>query len=100
LSRDLYFRKKKKKKKKKKKSVIIIIVIETKSKEHIYKKELVNPLNMIFQEKKFGTTMHRFNPAWFKEYKLLEYNIEKDAAYCLYYSNQTLKIKQGKFIYY
>jgi hypothetical protein len=28
--------------------------------------------------------MRRFNPAWFKEYKWLEYNILKDAAYCLY----------------
>jgi hypothetical protein len=27
--------------------------------------------------------MHRFNPVWFKEYKWLEYSIEKDAAYCL-----------------
>jgi hypothetical protein len=28
--------------------------------------------------------MHHFNPAWFKEYKWLEYSIEKDVAYCLY----------------
>jgi hypothetical protein len=26
--------------------------------------------------------MRRFNPTWFKEYKWLEYSIEKDAAYC------------------
>ena len=28
--------------------------------------------------------MCRFNLAWFKEYKWLEYSIEKDAAYYLY----------------
>jgi hypothetical protein len=47
LTEDPCFRKKKKKKK----SVIIILVIEIKSKEHIYKNELVNPLTIIFQEK-------------------------------------------------
>jgi hypothetical protein len=28
--------------------------------------------------------MRRFNSAWFKEYKWLEYSILKDTAYCLY----------------
>jgi hypothetical protein len=28
--------------------------------------------------------MRYFNPAWFNEYKWLEYNIKKDTAYCLY----------------
>jgi hypothetical protein len=28
--------------------------------------------------------MRRFSLAWFKEYKWLEYSIEKDATYCLY----------------
>jgi hypothetical protein len=42
------------------------------------------PFDHDFPRKKFGTTMRRFNPAWFKEYKWLEYSIEKDAAYCLY----------------
>ena len=28
--------------------------------------------------------MRRFNSAWFKQYKWLEYSIEKDDAYCLY----------------
>ncbi|KAL4600720.1 hypothetical protein ACB092_11G218600 [Castanea dentata] len=38
-----------------------------------------------FPQTKIGGLMHRFNPKWFKEYeKWLEYNIEKDAAYCLY----------------
>jgi hypothetical protein len=42
------------------------------------------PFNHDFLRKEFGKTMRRFNPAWFKEYKWLEYSILKDAAYCLY----------------
>jgi hypothetical protein len=42
------------------------------------------PFNHDFPRKEFGKTMRRFNPAWFKEYKWLEYSILKDAAYCLY----------------
>jgi hypothetical protein len=43
------------------------------------------PFDEDFLIKKFSTTMRRFNPTLFKEYKWLEYSIEKDAAYCLYY---------------
>jgi hypothetical protein len=42
------------------------------------------PFDYDFLRKKFGTTMRHFNPSWFKEYKWLEYSIEKDVAYCLY----------------
>jgi hypothetical protein len=42
------------------------------------------PFNHDFLRKEFGKTMRRFNPAWFKKYKWLEYNILKDAAYCIY----------------
>jgi hypothetical protein len=38
------------------------------------------PFDHDFPRKKFGTTMRHFNPAWFKEYKWLQYNIEKDDA--------------------
>ena len=37
------------------KGVIIILMIETKYDEHLYKKELVNPLTMIFQESCYKT---------------------------------------------
>jgi hypothetical protein len=60
-------------------------VIETKYEEHFYKEKACQPFNHDFPRKEFEKTMHRFNPVWFKEYKWLEYNILKDAAYCLYY---------------
>jgi hypothetical protein len=42
------------------------------------------PFNHDFPRKELGKTMRCFNPAWFKEYKWLEYIILKDVAYCLY----------------
>jgi hypothetical protein len=60
-------------------------VIETKFEEHIYKKKPCQPFEHNFPQTQFGKTWRRFNPAWFKEYSdWLEYNILKDAAYCLF----------------
>ncbi|XP_048594755.1 zinc finger MYM-type protein 1-like [Brassica napus] len=42
------------------------------------------PYGHVFQKKKFGTTMRRFNPAWFEKYgNWLEYSVSKDKAFCL-----------------
>ncbi|RID49995.1 LOW QUALITY PROTEIN: hypothetical protein BRARA_H00754 [Brassica rapa] len=42
------------------------------------------PYGHVFQKKKFGTAMRRFNPAWFEKYgNWLEYNVSKDKAFCL-----------------
>ena len=38
-----------------------------------------------FSKKEIEKIIRRFNPAWFKEYKWLEYSVLKDATYCLYY---------------
>lgn len=42
------------------------------------------PRNHLFQQRKIGAGLYKFNPAWFDDYKYwLEYSIEKDAAFCL-----------------
>ncbi|KAK1375820.1 zinc finger MYM-type protein 1-like [Heracleum sosnowskyi] len=43
------------------------------------------PKNHIFPLSKYGEKDRRFNPNWFKDHSSwLEYNIEKDAAFCLF----------------
>lgn len=36
----------------------------------------------VFPATNFGKKARRFNPAWYKKYSWLEYNVEKDAAFC------------------
>jgi hypothetical protein len=48
-------------------------------------KRVCPPFNHNFSQTQFGKTRRCFNSAWFKEYSdWLEYNILKDALYCLF----------------
>ena len=73
-------------------------MIETKSEEHIHKKELINPLTMIFQEKNLEqqcVVLIQYDSnninCWSTVQKKMLY-----ITYIVIYSNRTLEIRQGE----